>query len=67
MGSYIDNPFVCCSCFYPWGTIIMQQMNIGQAVNFTPSKNIAQANEEHQACLNVFQSERRVYSSLTQI
>ena len=40
-------------------------MNIGQAVNFTPSKNIAQASEEHQACLNVFQSERRVYSSLT--
>ena len=40
MGSYIDNPFVCCSCFYPWGTIILQQRYIGQAVNFTPSKNI---------------------------
>ena len=49
------------------GTIILHHRYIGQAVNFTPSKNIAQASEEHQACLNVFQSERRVYSSLTQI
>ena len=40
MGSYIDNPFVCCSCFYPWGHYYFAQMNIGQAVNFTPSKNI---------------------------
>ena len=49
------------------GTIILHHRYIGQAVNFTPSKNIAQASEEHQVCLNVFQSERRVYSSLAQI
>ena len=49
------------------GTIILHQMNIGQAVNFTPSKNIEQASEKHQACLNVFQSECGIYSSLSQI
>ena len=49
------------------GYTTMRQMNIVQSVNFTLSKNIEQASEKDQTFLNVFQSEYRVHSCLTQI